>query len=353
MGDTCVRFRAIFGVLILAAMGGGVFGGCAAEPVVSGRTVFLPVHYDEAMAEVKEEPPRGTLGLKHCPGQAFESTAYGPWNSAERKLMARDNAPRHQANDVVARVGGPILLQARAAYGEEDVSLEGEWVRVYLGRCDGWQQVGYQRTGKDGAVSVTLKNSVAPGVYEVAFQVAGDLSFVTAKLWVVPANTPVVVFNIAGTLLVQSDDAARALPGAVELTRAYAEHGYLVAYIAGNIGEREARKWLDEQGFSVGVVMANNGASYHRLWLGQSSQYDVVRDPKGFRSSVAEDFRVDALNAIREAGLLIDAAYGNASTDAQAFGRAGLGSEQIWLTENESWEGHTDRIIIRDVGRRP
>ncbi len=348
MGDSCARFRVIFSVFILAAMGGGIFGGCAAAPVVSTRTVFLPVSYDEATAEVVDEPPRGTLGLKHCAGQEFESKAYGPWNSSERKLMARDNAPRHQANDVVARVGGPILLQARAAYGEEDVSLEGEWVRVYLGSCDGWRQVGYQRTGKDGAVSLSLKDRVAPGVYDVAFQVVGDLSFVSAKLWVVPTNTPVVVFNIAGTLLAKKDEKAAALPGAVELTRAYAEHGYLVAYIAGNIGEREAREWLVENGFSSGVVMANNGASYHRLWLGEGSQRDVVRDPKGFRSSVAEDFRVDALNAIRDAGLLVDAAYGNASTDAQAFGRAGLGSEQIWLTENESWEGHTSKITIRD-----
>ncbi len=348
MGDTCVRFRAILGVFILAAMSGGIFLGCAAEPVVRSRTVFLPVHYDASLTPVEEEPPRGTLGLKHCPGQAFESTAYGPWNSAERKLMALSNAPRHQANDVVARVGGPILLQARAAYGEGDVSLESEWVRVYLGMCDGWRQVGYQRTGKDGAVTITLKNSVAPGVYDVAFQVAGDLSFVTARLWVVPANTPVVVFNIAGTLLTQSDEAARALPGAVELTRAYAEHGYLVAYIAGNIGDREAREWLSAQGFSAGAVMANNGASYHRLWLGEDARHDVVRDPKGFRSSVAEDFRVDALNAIRQAGLFINAAYGNASTDAQAFGRVGLQSEQIWLTENESWEGHVEQLMIRD-----
>ncbi len=314
MGDTCVWRRVKLGLwAILLLASGGYLGACAAEPVVEVRPMFLPVSYDEAMAAIEEEEPRGTIGLKHCPRQEFVSEQFGPWNDAGRKALANDHEPRHRAHDVVASVGRPVRVQARVAYGEEDMSLEGEWVRVYLGKCDGWQQVGYQRTGADGVVRVQLAERLPPGVYGVAFQVVGDLSFVVAKVWVVPANTPVVVFSLSGTL--KTPDGAP-LPGAVALTKKYADHGYLVAYLASETEEQEARAWLQEQGFSMGALV--------------------------------EDFRAETLHAIREAGLLIQAAYGNAAADAQAFGLAGLKSEQIWLLSGDSWEGQAEKIEIQE-----
>ncbi len=329
----------------------GAAVSCAAPaPIERQGPIFRPVSYDEAMNAIEEEPPRGTIGLQHCPGDPFESTHFGPWNNGKAQELAHTRSPQHSANDVITTVGSPIRLQARVGYGEERVSLEHEWVRIFLGKCSGWRQVGHQRTGESGEVNLPLGERLVVGVYEAAFQVVGDLSYTTAKIWVVPANTPVVVFNVMGTLVpahatASQGDVVRApFPGAVELTHAYAEHGYLVTYLleesSGVDVLANARQWLDQQGFSDGaIILEGQGAA---LAVEQSHPID---------------FRADGLQSIREAGLWVEAAYGSAITDIEVYRQAGLGPERIWVmaaAENtrhanvvrDSWESHAQDVVL-------
>lgn len=245
------------------------------------------------------------------------------------RLFMPRQAPGHSAQDVVVAVGDSATLEGKFAYGDLSKDLEQEKVRVFLETCAGWSELGDATTDDDGRTRLTLAAAALPGAgrYRVAHVVRGDASVVFSELYIVPRGTRVVVFDIDGTLTTGDDeiieqildpsDFPDAVTGAAELTQRWAELGYLVVYLTGRPYwlMPHTREWLEREGFAPGSVRT---ADRHR---------DVVPGDRG-----VGDFKLAFLQELQSSrGLIVEAAYGNASTDVYAYTSLGLDTARIFI----------------------
>lgn len=253
------------------------------------------------------------------------------WRHTRSKIIADVGDPRHFARDAVTTADTSVQLQAKFTYGDTSKDLEDETVRVLLQTCKGWTEYGEALTDDDGWMQVELAKAPEPGIYRVLFQQVSDGTYATSNLWVVPKGTKVAVFDIDGTLTTSDGETVRevaddiiddgdyvpeAYPGGRELSHFYADRGYLVVYLTGRPYwlSPHSKKWLVDQGMAPGVL---------RLTTTHSDSWPS--DGAVGRYKLAE------LEALRNDGLVVDAAHGNATTDITAYVGAGLPKERIWI----------------------
>lgn len=251
-----------------------------------------------------QEPlPEGDVRrLQNCAEYPFDPPRRGPWESIESKELADTTEPTHRSVDRIAVVGNRVRVDATLNYGDD--ALSGEWVRLYLGNCDGWSQQAVRRTGQDGRVEFRLQDRLSKGVYGVVFQVVGDRSTARAQLWVVSSQTEVVGLDIEGGAFETggastSPEALRKVPDAVELARRHARRGRLVAYVHRSPASGDGTstdRWrtrLRAAGFPVGPVVfleepaavgsagdSNRNGARNRGISGESSGRAPVVEPE-------------------------------------------------------------------------
>jgi hypothetical protein len=296
---------------------------------------------------------------------ACEPRAFVPPGKAESwrhsrtgVLVVSQGSPNHRGQDVVVAQGNPQMLAAKFAYGLFDKDLEDEVVELFIqdvAPCGAWSSFGTVRTSKDGRnlsdgagerddgwAFFTLDGKQARGVgwHPVRTLVRGDLSQAAFSLFVVSRGTPAVVFDIDGTLTTDDSElfremasealdqpyAPKARDGAADVARAWAEKGYLVLYLTGRPGSwrRHTRDWLVDQGFPAGAVRCTD----HLLQAAPNSQ-GVGR------------YKTDYLAVLKQQGVSIPAAYGNADTDIEAYEAAGIPKEVTYIVGPRAGQGKT------------
>jgi phosphatidate phosphatase PAH1 len=264
------------------------------------------------------------------------------------KLVTAMGDARHRGQDVLVVVGQPQRVAAKFAYGQLDKDLKDEAVDIYVQRevpCGEWSLLGQAWTTKDGDkrtvdgveddggrvfFDIPEERRLPAGRHPIRMRVRGDGTVAAFELVVVPPETKVVVFDIDGTLttrdkeitkeylaeLVNIDYDPAMYEGAVEVVKAWADNGYTIAYVTGRPDwlRKFSEKWLKAKGFPPGV-----------LHLAET-MHQVLPTSGG----VAK-YKADYLKSLQERGLFIAAAYGNATTDIEAFAEAAVAKSSTYI----------------------
>lgn len=264
MGVRQRRGSSVSTALMWAVVWSAMIAGCQVPPSSPEKSPDeqSTVH-TEVLPILEAEPPMpgDVRQLQNCAEYPLEPAVRGPWESYENKSQASQNQPRHHTGDRVAAVGEPVHLGAQFAYGK--APLAGEWIRLFVGDCDGWQQVSVGRTDDEGRAVFRLDTRRPRGVYGVAYQVVADERLLRAQLWVVSEQTDIVGIELAGGAFdvepgASAQEADTVIPGAVELVRRHADRGQLVVYVHrgdGIVGVESWRRRLRDAGFPVGPVV--------------------------------------------------------------------------------------------------
>jgi hypothetical protein len=289
----------------------------------------------------------GRAPFRSCERLPFATPVPGSFAHTRSSLLATGMSPLHFVQDVIAVPGARVTIEGKFSYGDIGKDLEDEPVRLHLGDCDAWTEVGGARTDDDGRARVELEAPTASGSFALRFSVDGDASGAGAKLVVAPAGTRVVVFDIDGTLTVHDREINREVlddyfedlydgdyvpegwRGGPELTRAWADKGYLLLYVTGRPYWLldKSRAWLDDRGYAPGIVRTT---LRHR---------DVVPSVDG-----VGEFKRDFFRGVLDTGWIVEAAYGNATTDVWAYGEAGIAKERTFIIGPHAGKDGTQAI---------
>lgn len=311
---------------MLAALGIGVTVGCGGTAVSMDDGPDAPVL------------PQGRQTFQRCTNRPFTPAPDEGWrHDIATPLATAAGEPSHAGKDIIARQGAPAVLDAKLAYGAVSKDLEDEDVLVFLDDCTGWRPLGRATTDDDGRVHVPAP-LLPVGAYEIRFQVAGDQSQTMSVLWVLPAGTRIVVSDIDATLT--TSDAALfeqiftgyvpdAYPMSAELMNAHAERGHVVVYLTGR------PYWLSE--------MSRAWLAAKQLPVGPLRVTDSNRDILPTEDSVGA-FKRAQLAELVAAGFVIDAAYGNATTDISAYLANGLDPARVWIIGTHGGERGTQAV---------
>jgi hypothetical protein len=280
--------------------------------------------------------------FRSCTGRAFTPAPDQGWrHTIATPITTAAGAANHSGADAIETTGTAAVLRGKFAYGFVSKDLEDELVRVWIDDCGQWRGLGDVLTDDDGRIAVPVPAGVltSPGVYEARFQVLGDRSLTAAWIWILPAATRVVLTDIDATLstgdpelfhqVLDGSYVPTAYQDASALTNAHAVDGQIVIYLTGrpywlsNI----TRDWLADLGFTRGPLI-----------VAQSNR-DAVPTESG-----VGDFKRDQVAALRAKGLVVDVAYGNASTDIYAYLAAGLAADRLWIIGPHGGEQGTHAV---------
>lgn len=280
------------------------------------------------------------------------------WNHTTTELFTvTQGPPNHRGQDVVAGAGEPQVLIGKFAYGLLDKDLKGEDVEVFIQDappCGPWASLGSAVTSQDGEHGSTYgiqddggrvffevpAGSERPvGRYPVRMLVHGDNSVAAFTLFVVEPGTGGVVFDIDGTLTTADFELVKELfaeiflgsyvpelrEGAVEVVETWAGKGYLPVYLTGRPDTLRAASegWLRERGFPEGAVHLTDTNAQALPTSGGVAAY-----------------KTDFLTLVG-ASLDLYAAYGNATTDIEAYGNVDIPKGRTFIIGDNAGVGGT------------
>jgi hypothetical protein len=243
----------------------------------------------------------------------------------------------HAANDVIVAVGRPATVRAKFSYGPTLKDLEEEDITLFVGEgaCGPWVSEEVRQTDDDGWVGFEVPALAEPGI-RTFHAVAADGTRASGRIWSVAPGTPAVLFDIDGTLTtgdtelledLLGGDAPAMREGAPEVAKHWDAQDRLIVYMTGRhyALRGSSRRWLDERGFPPGVLFTTE----------KNRQVLPTEDGVGA-------FKQARVEAMLEAGLVFDAAYGNAATDVCAYAQGGIAPAVTWITETDrgACEGH-------------
>lgn len=254
------------------------------------------------------------------------------WN----RWLSRD-IPFHMGHDVIVAENKSFNLVGKFDYGAvAHKDLEYEYVKVYYtgSGMSQWTYKGRYKTNSDGKINVGF-NGLQAGNYKVRMVVVGDLSYADAWISVIKPNTQAIVFDIDETLtlsdLEQVEDylgIEQATPrgGASDMVQAYKDLGYQIIYITARVYwyAKGTRRWLRSQNipqWSLKTSFSNSTSLLHTT-----------------------DYKRDYINAIKAEGIEVVRAYGNASTDIEAFLQAGIDPDEIYIIGDNAGNQGTQPI---------
>ena len=249
--------------------------------------------------------------------------------------------------DVIATPGSPVILRGKFAYGDVSKDLEGERIRAYLDDCAGWRPLGEATTDADGRIVLQVSEPLPAGVYDVRLEVLGDASLAPGRVWVLPRGTHLAVTDIDGTLTTSDEELVRdvftdlfdpiytgadvpaARPAAADLTRAHADRSRVVIYLTGRpywLTEK-TRAWLSDGGFALGALHTTD------------SNAEAIPT-----ETAVGAYKRAFLQGLSAQGLVLDEAYGNATTDVTAYEGAAIAPESTWIIGPHGGEGGTRAV---------
>ena len=260
---------------------------------------------------------------QHCIGREFTQSGDVGWDNFQHYILTKFS-PYHRARDRLLTVGGSTRLHAKFTYGMLHVDLSHELVDVYVDTCrEVLEKVTTLRTDTDGVAEAEFHaDHLTAGIYQVYFHVLGDNSLATAHVQISTAGTPLVVFDVDGTLTssdpqivkdvlpVSADPKPR--PNGPDVTRFWIARGHAIAYLTGRPYELipATRRWLEK--FNAGLGTLHGAQSFV-----QSLPVNT------------EEFKYQQIKRWADMGFEIVVAYGNTASDVAAYRRHEI--ERIYI----------------------
>jgi hypothetical protein len=297
----------------------GVLVGCVAEAGPIGADPAEGGGFDVGTAGA------GAVPDVRCAGSP-DAGATGGFRHFTSRLIADLGDPKHRGFDLVASAGTATqALEGWISYTVVDKALEDEDVDVFACRAGAWRKLGTARTDDEGHFAFALSgDSRLPiGMRDLFVSVVGDRTGAGFLAYVAPADTPVVVSDVDGTLT-SSENAfletvalggePGAQPGAAQAFAAVAAAGKQLVYVTarGNQFTSATRRWLDDHGFPRGPVRLS--PSFVTLPGG-----DTV------------EFKTGAISALSAAGLTLSAGVGNRATDVAVYASTRIAADRIFV----------------------
>lgn len=212
----------------------------------------------------------------------------------------------------------------------------GEWVSLWGYDGTEWTELARTMTNMTGGYQfdgVPLTSNRLQPHYAI---LEGDQSCAAHYQFLLPAQTPIIVTDIDGTLtlsdeefLTQIDDGSYdpvQMGAASELINAWADKGYPIVYLTARPHpfRSETRQWLDAHGFPAGpvissgtLVVGSTAQEYKRTWV----------------ERLTSDFDWDVV-----------AAYGNADSDIGAYAEGGIPTEITFIVGEFAGDSGTQPI---------
>lgn len=284
--------------------------------------------------------------LLQCTESIFEPPAGAGFEHLTSNLIVATGAPGHSAHDVFALPGSTVTLVGKFAYGAISKDLEDEAVDLWVDRCAGFEKLATDKTDSDGRTHFVLKaDSIGgPGVYRIRQHVVGDGTFTEHTLRILPAGSQLVVFDIDGTLTTSDEELFKDVladffeplfggtyvpteyPSAVALTQAWADKGYILAYVTGRPYWLTGltRGWLASLGFADAALRLTD------------SNGEALPTSSGVAA-----YKTAHLGSLQALGYQLVTAYGNAVTDIEAYANVGIPLDRTFIIGDHAGEGGT------------
>jgi hypothetical protein len=236
---------------------------------------------------------------------------------------------RHRGVDLITSGDAERqVIEGALGYTAIDKATEDEDVEVYSCVDGSWRLLGATRSDGDGrfALALTGDARLPIGLHELALHLPADRSGAVFIAYVAPADTSIAVCDVDGTLT-SSENAivgdviwhrvGGAKPGAARALQALVAHGYQPVYLTArpHAYAELTRRWLASQGLPRGPVILADGLTL-----------------PGAAALAAKD---RALSQLRAAGVDLAIGIGNRATDIEAYGRAGIANERIFIEETQ------------------
>ncbi len=296
--------------LTLALVGWGTLVGCGASETKL-TAAGAEARTDDAPCQ------RPTI-----PRQAWRHTHLGT-------LLSGVDSAEHAADDVIIPAGTAATVAGRFTYTALRKDLEREEIVTMLAGRAGCttMRLASSLTDDDGRAVATTPPLPA-GQYPYFMLVPGDGSSADGMIWAIEPGTKAVLFDIDGTLTTGDSElfedllggSADMFPDANTVVQRWANAGYLIIYATGrpNFLRNHTRQWLSRNNFAPGALFT----------------VDRLRDARPSASGVGA-FKTALLARLIAAGVQIERAYGNASTDACAYLRNGIDPSHVFMTGNQ------------------
>ena len=247
--------------------------------------------------------------------------------------------PQHMIYDELVNAGESTVVTGKFDYDlvlHKD--LEDEYIHAYIfgTGMTTWDYLGRYTTDSDGQVFVNVAGRPT-GDYIVRMVAEGDQSQVDGYLSVREQNRQAVIFDIDGTLTLSDAEqigdyvgtsTAQAFYFARETVQAYREKGYQLVFLT-------ARPYW----------MAKGSREWLRNEMQQSDWHLRLNADGEIPSSFGghAEYKRDYINKLKSEGLDIVRAYGNASTDIEAYEEAGIPKSETYIIgDNAGDEGTQD-----------
>ncbi len=323
------------------------------------------VRPDAGVVDGHAEASAGDLPACGTPKPFVPPTKTEPWrHSLTTPLVVLSGPANHRGQDVLAVAGTSPVLIGKFAYGTLDTNLQGEDVEIYLQDqppCGDWVSLGVFTTStknqygtqygiSDDGGRVFFKmppgHAQQPGRYPVRMVVKGDLSIAAFALIVLAPSTSTVVLDIDGTLttddfqlvtqlfagLLAGTYSPKLQAGGVDVASAWASKGYQLVYLTGRPDQLRniSQAWLVQQGFPPGAVHLT----------------DTLAQALPTSTGVAA-YKTDFLKRITsEAQVSLQAAYGNATTDIEAYANAAVPKTSTFIIGAQG--GTQGTVAVKD-----
>lgn len=293
-------------------------------------------------------------------GAALDPGSSVNWRHTTSKITAWAGDPNYRGQDVIVRNGQAVTLIGKFAYDPLaiDKDIKDEDVRIFMqpNGCDPWSLLTTVRTSEEneygntygieddgGRAFYVLPQAKHPGLgrHQIEMVMRADLSSASFDLVVVNAGKKAVVFDVDGTLttgdgelieeivasLIGNAHPPSMYSGANSVAQAYAKKGYQIIYLTARPGllARLTRKWLTDRGFPRGVLHYTEG-----LTLSSSNVRSYKRTYLRYLKNTV--------------GLDIRYAYGNATTDIQAYNDAGIPKSRTYIIGKHAGESGTQPL---------
>lgn len=247
----------------------------------------------------------------------------------------------HSAQDVVGTPGASVTVEGKFAYGSISKDLEDESAQLFLNDCTGWRSVGTALTDSDGRARVRFTAPSSPGFYALRMVVRGDATQTPGYLVVAPRGARLTVFDIDGTLTTSDlelvkDVITDVFEPILRGTYVPTAHPY-------------ARELVEERERRGGVPIFLTGRPY---WLTKGSRewLSGMRIPVGALHTTDSNsealtrvaaYKTAFLTSLKAQGFVLEAAYGNATTDIEAYAAAGIPKTDTFIIGKHGGESGT------------
>lgn len=255
------------------------------------------------------------------------------WIHTSSSITAATGFANHRGRDMFYNPGDTVWVMAKFAYGVFDDDIKDEDVDIYLNRDCGsdWELLDTVRTTEDGAhptvegvedtggwvfYEAPANLALGEGRHRFLMVVAGDLSTTEVLIDIVKPGTPVIVTDVDGTLTTSENEEFSALltgaipdsnPSSPQAIGALAEKGYRVLYLTARphflVGR--TREFVQVHSFPPGLVHTSLALT-------------------GATGSAAAQYKTEELAALAARGLVPAWAFGNTTTDAEAYDNANI-----------------------------